>query len=134
MGSVDEPGPDTKLAITKSSKDSVNASNQAATSAGAIVGMVIVKNTTRGLAPRSMAASSKVRSMPRKRDCTITATNAIPKVVCANMIVVTPRPDGQPKRLSSATNSNSSDKPVMTSGITSGAATIPVSQVRPRNQ
>ena len=47
------------------------------------------------------------------------------------MIVVKPRPSGQPKSCSIATNSSSSDRPVMTSGITSGAVVMPDSSVRP---
>ena len=45
IGSVVEPGPETKLAITRSSSDSVNASSQPETSAGAMIGRVIRKNT-----------------------------------------------------------------------------------------
>ena len=41
---------------------------------GAIIGMVIKKNTFHGLAPRSIAASSIDRSSSRKRDDTTTAT------------------------------------------------------------
>src|SRR5690606_7392171 len=44
IGKVVAPGPDTKLAITKSSSDKVNASNHPDTSAGAITGNVITKN------------------------------------------------------------------------------------------
>ena len=51
--------------------------------------------------------------------------------MCAMVIVVTPRPAGQPKACSIATNRSSSDSPVMTSGITSGAVVMPVIRVRP---
>ena len=47
------------------------------------------------------------------------------------VIVVTPRPAGQPKTCSMATNISSRDKPVITSGITSGAVVMPVISVRP---
>ncbi len=49
------------------------------------------------------------------------------------MMVVMPRPDGQPISCSSVTNSSSSDRPVITSGMTSGAVVMPESSVRPRN-
>ena len=51
--------------------------------------------------------------------------------MCAMVMVVTPRPCGQPKSCSIATNSSSSDSPVITSGITSGAVVIPDNSVRP---
>ena len=41
IGKVDAPGPETKLAITRSSSDKVKASSQPATSAGAITGMKV---------------------------------------------------------------------------------------------
>ena len=50
-----------------------------------------------------------------RRDCTTTATKQSVSVVCAITMVQKPR------SISTATNSNSSDSPVMTSGITSGA-------------
>ncbi len=49
------------------------------------------------------------------------------------VIVVTPRPSGQPNSPSITTNSSSKDRPVMTSGMTSGAVVRPCSNVRPRN-
>ena len=58
IGKVDDPGPETKLAITKSSNDKVKANNQPDTNAGAIAGRVISKNTQIDDAPRSCAASS----------------------------------------------------------------------------
>ncbi len=45
-----------------------------AASDGAIIGMVIRKNTFQGLAPRSMAASSMERSSSRSRADTTIAT------------------------------------------------------------
>ena len=50
------------------------------------------------------------------------------------VMVVTPRPRGQPTASSSATNSSSSDRPVITSGITSGAEVMPLNSTRPRNR
>ena len=74
IGSVLEPGPATKLVITRSSSDSVNASSQPEISAGAMIGSVITKNTLAGRAPRSIAASSSESSSCDSRDCTMTVT------------------------------------------------------------
>ena len=52
----------------------------------------------------------------------------------AIVIVVKPRPDGQPMAASMATKSSSRDRPVMTSGMTRGAVTMPVNRVRPRKR
>ena len=73
-GNVVDPGPDTKLASTRSSSDRANDIIAPAAREGAIMGMVIKKNTFHGLAPRSMAASSIDRSSSRRRDDTTTAT------------------------------------------------------------
>ena len=51
-------GPATKLAMMRSSSDSVKESSQPDTSAGAITGTVMTRNTFAGRAPRSSAASS----------------------------------------------------------------------------
>ena len=48
MGSVVDPGPATKLVITKSSIDSEKDNNQPEISAGAIMGNTITKNTLNG--------------------------------------------------------------------------------------
>ena len=74
IGSVFEPGPDTKLAMTRSSRDNVNASSQPAIIAGAISGKVMSKMTRVGLQPRSIAASSNDWSIAASRERTITAT------------------------------------------------------------
>ena len=62
IGSVLEPGPDTKLAITRSSSEMVKASSQPETSAGAMIGKVITRKILAGRAPRSIAASSRESS------------------------------------------------------------------------
>ena len=49
------------------------------------------------------------------------------------VMVVMPRPAGQPINCSSATNSSSNDSPVITSGMTSGAVVIALSVNRPLN-
>ena len=90
IGSVVEPGPVTKLEITTSSSDSVNASSQPATSAGAMIGRVIWKNTLIRLAPRSIAASSSDLSSSDMREEITTVTNASVNVTCAIQIVSTP--------------------------------------------
>ncbi|MNC69090.1 hypothetical protein D3C75_1197470 [compost metagenome] len=49
-------------------------------------------------------------------------------------MVNTPRSDGQPKACPIATNSSSNDRPVITSGITSGAVSIKAKPVEPRKR
>ncbi|MCY1536169.1 hypothetical protein D9M68_716120 [compost metagenome] len=74
IGRVVEPGPDTKLASTRSSRDRAKDIMPPAASDGAIIGMVISRNTFHGRAPRSMAASSMDRSSSRRRADTTMAT------------------------------------------------------------
>ena len=57
IGSVVEPGPEVKLAITRSSSDIVNDNNQPETIAGSIIGKVIKRNVRNGVQPKSSAAS-----------------------------------------------------------------------------
>lgn len=59
IGKVVEPGPVRKLAMTKSSNENVKASSQPDSIALEIAGILILKNTVKGLAPRLRAASSK---------------------------------------------------------------------------
>ena len=96
--------------------------------AGAINGNVTATKAFTGPQPRSIAASSRLRSMLPSRDCTITATKHIVSVVWAIVTVQNPR------SAPSATNSNNSDRPVITSGITSGAYNMPENSVRPLNR
>ena len=49
-------------------------------------------------------------------------------------MVTMPRSAGQPTICAIATNSSSNDRPVITSGITSGAVTRPENMVRPRKR
>ncbi|MNG29038.1 hypothetical protein D3C84_1143970 [compost metagenome] len=74
IGKVVAPGPETKLASTRSSSDRAKDIIAPAASDGAIIGMVINRNTFHGRAPRSMAASSIDRSSSRRRAETMTAT------------------------------------------------------------
>ena len=83
--------------------------------AGTINGKVTDTNVRSGVAPRSIAASSRLRSKSTSRDCTMTVTKHIAIVVCAMATVQNPR------STAIATNRSSSDRPVITSGITSGA-------------
>src|SRR5271165_6799820 len=53
--------------------------------------------------------------------------------MCPMVMVVMPRPAGQPISCSRATNSSSSDSPVMTSGMTKGAVVMALSVNRPLN-
>src|SRR5581483_8691961 len=128
IGNVVAPGPVVKLAITRSSSDNVKASTQPAATAGAINGSVIVRNVLSGGQPRSIAASSTLRSKLRSRDCTITVTKHIVTVVWASVTVQKPRSSP------TATNNSSSDRPVITSGMTSGAYTSAANAVRPRKR
>ena len=72
IGMVVEPGPFRNAEITTSSRDSVKVSNQAEAMACEIRGKVTRKNTCKGLAPRSCAASSRDGLISCKRDSTIT--------------------------------------------------------------
>ncbi len=56
------------------------------------------------------------------------------KVVWAIVIVIAPRASGQPITACILTNNSSKDRPVITSGITSGATIMPVNRVRPANR
>ena len=57
IGKVVDPGPVTKLAITKSSSDRQNAKSQPERRPGARRGRVIALITLKGFAPKSAAAS-----------------------------------------------------------------------------
>ena len=52
----------------------------------------------------------------------------------AMVMVEKPRCAGQPIHSFSVMNSSSSERPVITSGITSGALSMPPKSVRPRNR
>ena len=56
------------------------------------------------------------------------------KVMWASVMVVAPRPAGQPMRVCRITNRNRSDRPVITSGMMRGADIMPDNSVRPRNR
>lgn len=58
IGRVVAPGPETKLAMTRSSKDRVNDKSHPEIIAGNIIGRVMSHKTRSGLAPKSIAASS----------------------------------------------------------------------------
>ena len=83
--------------------------------AGAMIGSVTTRNAFHGGQPRSTAASSRLVSKVRRRDCTTTVTKHVVSVVWASAMVQKPRSTLR------ATNSISNDSPVITSGITSGA-------------
>src|SRR5438270_11629013 len=133
IGKVVADGPVTKLAITRSSSDSVNARSQPETRAGLITGRVMRISTVQGQAPRSSAASSRARSKPASWARTSTDTKQAPNVACATVIVSIPRL-GPPNQLSQATNNSSSDRPRMTSGTTSGASSANPNKSRPGNR
>lgn len=58
IGRVVAPGPDKKLAITRSSKDNVKDNNHPARIDLLIIGIVMNMKTFKGLAPKFKAASS----------------------------------------------------------------------------
>ena len=130
IGSVVELGPATKLAITTSSSESVKASSQPETSAGAMIGSVIRKNTLIRFAPRSIAASSSDLSSSDRREDTTTVTNARVKVTCAIQMDRMP-PGLKPTNSPSDTNISRIDRPMITSGITSGAVISAPNSVLP---
>jgi len=68
MGSVLAPGPDTKLEMTRSSRERVKFNSQLESNAGAMMGSVTSMKARAGPEPRSMAASSKERSALCRRD------------------------------------------------------------------
>tara|TARA_R110002111_G_scaffold110413_2_gene169972 strand:- start:33 stop:431 length:399 start_codon:yes stop_codon:yes gene_type:complete len=74
IGSVVDEGPVVKDAITKSSKESVKASNHPEITAGAMIGKVTNLNASKGEQPRSSAASSSERSKVTRREDTTTDT------------------------------------------------------------
>ena len=78
----------------------MSSTSQPETSAGAMIGRVIWKNTRTRLAPRSMAASSIDLSSSDSREEMTTATKATQKVTCAIQIVVMPR--GMPSETNSS--------------------------------
>ena len=71
IGNVVEPGPERKLAMTRSSNDNVNAKSHPESMDFAITGILICKNTVSGRAPRSSAASSSELSNERSRARTV---------------------------------------------------------------
>ena len=66
--------PDTKFVITKSSMDRENARSAAAITPGKMSGNVTRQNVVHSFAPRSIAASSSLRSKPARRAFTVTTT------------------------------------------------------------
>src|SRR5512146_729204 len=88
IGRVDDPVPDTKEVITKSSNDMVNASSEPETIPGQRSGTVIFQKVVISSAPRVMAASSRFWSIPCSRARTTTTTKEMQKATCAMVMVV----------------------------------------------
>ncbi len=76
IGSVVAPGPVAKLAMTRSSRERVNARRKAVTIAGAICGSATRTKASGGVAPRSIAASSSVGSQSRSAARSATVVKA----------------------------------------------------------
>ena len=62
IGRVVDPGPEVKLAITRSSSDRVKDKSQPEITAGRIIGSVIRVNVLNGVHPKSSAASVRLSS------------------------------------------------------------------------
>ena len=62
IGRVVDPGPEVKLAITRSSSDRVKDKSQPEITAGRIIGSVIRINVLNGVHPKSSAASVRLSS------------------------------------------------------------------------
>ena len=62
IGRVVDPGPEVKLAITRSSSDKVKDKSQPEITAGRIIGSVIRINVLNGVHPKSSAASVRLSS------------------------------------------------------------------------
>ena len=90
IGNVVDSGPAIKLVITTSSIDIVNDSKKAAISAGMSEGNITEKNTFKGPAPKSLAASSMDVSSSKKRERITTVAYAEQKVTCANHMAAIP--------------------------------------------
>src|SRR5574344_1917973 len=99
----------------------VNESKTAATSAGIIAGRMITKNTFKGPAPRSFAASSKEISNSTNRERITTVAYAEQNVTCAIQIVIMPLSENTGTISPNVTNSNSKARPDITSGKIIGA-------------
>ncbi len=115
-------------------RSAVKAKSQPDRMAGKMVGRVMSHITCQGREPRSIAASSIARSDWIMRACTTVVTKTMEKVMCARVMVVKPRWPGQPIQSAIRMNSISDEMPVITSGITRGAVTMPVNRTRPRKR
>src|SRR5690606_30424264 len=79
--------PDTKYVIMNSSIDNVKTSKAAPITPGMMSGSVTCQKVRSGLAPRSLAASSSVRSKPYSRVETMSTANGKVKTTWPRMIV-----------------------------------------------
>ena len=106
------PGPEMKLVITRSSHDSVNASNQPEIIAGQDDRQRDDEEYLRR--PRTQIHGrlfQRLVEASRGAIARSTVTYAIENVMCAMVMVVTPRPCRPAESCSMATNSSSSDRP-----------------------
>ena len=114
-GSVCDCAPEVKTLTMYSSSDKVKDMSAPAMTAGMRYGSTTFRKAWKGVAPRSIAASSSEGSIPCKRACTPTSTKGKQKVVWAMTMVVYPR--GIFKTCTKRTNKLT---PMRTSGITIG--------------
>ena len=115
IGRVVADGPAVNDAITRSSSESVKAKSHPEITAGAIIGRVTNLKASMGAHPRSIAASSSERSNATSLAETTTDTKHMENVVCARIMVNMPLSSPMPIKR------RSSERPVITSGITRGA-------------
>ena len=119
--------PELKLEITKSSIESAKASIAAPISPGASSGRVTLRKVVKALAPRSLAASSSLRSKPINRERTTTTTKLMQNITCAISRVVKPR------LMPYTRNIESSAAPITTSGVAIGITIRKFDARRPKN-
>jgi hypothetical protein len=120
--------PELKLVTTKSSIESAKASRAAARIPGKISGSVTSRKVWNGLAPRSVAASSRLRSNPIRRERTTTTTKLMQNMTCAISSVSKPS-DGVPRMR----KKERSEAPITTSGVAIGMTIRKFAVRRPKN-
>ena len=95
---------------------------------GMISGRVTRRKVVKALAPRSFAASSRLRSKPISRERTTTTTKLMQNITCAISSVWKPS-DGVPRMR----KKESSAAPMTTSGVAIGITIRKFAERRPKN-
>jgi hypothetical protein len=120
--------PELKFETTKSSIESAKASRAAPTIPGKISGRVTRRNVWNAFAPRSRAASSRLRSKPIKRERTTTTTKLMQNITWAISRVGNPS-EGVPR----TKKKDRSAAPMTTSGVAIGMTIRKFAERRPKN-